>query len=841
MTILTSLSSKLSKRELTLELIEGVVLDEDPPPLASALALSLRQGVETHPKLLVVRVLGFRVLAKTYMALPVVVTYRRTFVTFAGVALWADKDLNAALQEATTSLSQISLVIDSLKNDAEAKRTDYINKRMEDNRMKLAGITKNNHILSVERRNLGIINGGETDNLLAKRMKEAIDIVNGDSNFQDYEHASVMLLGSGIPVKPPPPHTILPKMEKILPFTTWAFIDRNQYMEEDQSVVGRRRLYYDRDGGETLICSDSEDEVIEDKEEKKRFFESEDSIIWSTIEQAGSSDIVYDLLSQRLSRKPCEIKERYEALKCSKPWVADFNINSFLDNDLEDAQDSFDKLFCRRCLIFDCKLHGCSQDLIYPAEMKRSTGKSLDVEMSDGVPCGAHCYLQFQNDLSVCPKLEPVHDVNPTNPDSPSPTKTKRARISVTSGSKETHELGSSSVKAKFLSTGNSLVYGRNNTKKKNLSMDDHSSRNITDFESWRSLEKSLIQKGVEIFGKNSCLIARNTMNELKTCAEVYHVLQYHENKLYSQGSNGINSQDDDRTKTNENRRRSNFFHRRGRFRRLRYTWKSARSRSARRQNSGKKAVIEHQYNPCECQTACSGDCPCLASGTCEKYCGCPKTCKNRFRGCHCAKSQYRSRQCPCFAARRECDSDLCQHCWISCGDGTLGSPGKKGNSFVCQNMKLLLKTHQRILLGKSKVSGWGAFLKNSAAKDEYLGEYTGELISHHEADKRGKIYDRIDSSYLFNLNDHYVVDAYRKGNKLKFANHSTDPNCYAKVMMLAGDHRVGIFAKKNISAGEELFYDYGYEPDQAPYWAKKAGHSGKKKEGIASSAKKTA
>lgn len=43
----------------------------------------------------------------------------------------------------------------------------------------------------------------------------------------------------------------------------------------------------------------------------------------------------------------------------------------------------------------------------------------------------------------------------------------------------------------------------------------------------------------------------------------------------------------------------------------------------------------------------------------------CPKSCKNRFRGCHCAKSQCRSRQCPCFAADRECDPDVCRNCWI--------------------------------------------------------------------------------------------------------------------------------------------------------------------------------
>lgn len=70
-----------------------------------------------------------------------------------------------------------------------------------------------------------------------------------------------------------------------------------------------------------------------------------------------------------------------------------------------------------------------------------------------------------------------------------------------------------------------------------------------------------------------------------------------------------------------------------------------------------------------------------------------------------------------------------------------------------------------------------------------------------------------------------WVIDARQKGNKLRFANHSSSANCRAEILMVDGDHRVAIMTNREMDGGgTEITYDYNYEDTVAPEWAADCG-----------------
>jgi SET domain-containing protein len=111
--------------------------------------------------------------------------------------------------------------------------------------------------------------------------------------------------------------------------------------------------------------------------------------------------------------------------------------------------------------------------------------------------------------------------------------------------------------------------------------------------------------------------------------------------------------------------------------------------------------------------------------------------------------------------------------------------------------------------LRDSPIQGKGAFATRKIRKGTRIIEYTGERITHEEADER---YDdksmKRHHTFLFTLDDWSVVDAAVGGNEARFINHSCAPNCEAVIE----DERIFIEALRTIVPGTELVYDYAYE-----------------------------
>ena len=129
-----------------------------------------------------------------------------------------------------------------------------------------------------------------------------------------------------------------------------------------------------------------------------------------------------------------------------------------------------------------------------------------------------------------------------------------------------------------------------------------------------------------------------------------------------------------------------------------------------------------------------------------------------------------------------------------------------------CANMSLLSGERKHIVLCRSKIHGWGAFMGQPIAKGEFIGEYVGERISQEESDRRGCLYDALNRSYLFQLNEDMCLDAAHKGSKFKFINHAKKSNCVPRVMVVASsDHRIGFYAQRPIALGDEIVFDYNH------------------------------
>ncbi len=140
----------------------------------------------------------------------------------------------------------------------------------------------------------------------------------------------------------------------------------------------------------------------------------------------------------------------------------------------------------------------------------------------------------------------------------------------------------------------------------------------------------------------------------------------------------------------------------------------------------------------------------------------------------------------------------------------------------------------RRIVARRSPIHGNGVFANRPIAQDESIIQYKGRLLTHAQADRLYAGGADTGHTFLFTLNERYIVDGNVGGNSARWINHSCDPNCQALIQEAADGNpkhdKVVIDALRDIAPGEELTYNYGitldvpHTPRMKKLWACRCG-----------------
>lgn len=117
-----------------------------------------------------------------------------------------------------------------------------------------------------------------------------------------------------------------------------------------------------------------------------------------------------------------------------------------------------------------------------------------------------------------------------------------------------------------------------------------------------------------------------------------------------------------------------------------------------------------------------------------------------------------------------------------------------------------------------SVIHGQGVYAARDIPDETQVIEYVGELIDKEESETRAwaqmaKAEEEGDAAvYIFTLNERYDLDGSVDWNTARLINHSCDPNCEAFTEESEKGDRIFIYALRDIEAGEELSFDYGFD-----------------------------
>ncbi|KAJ7514756.1 hypothetical protein O6H91_23G058100 [Diphasiastrum complanatum] len=168
---------------------------------------------------------------------------------------------------------------------------------------------------------------------------------------------------------------------------------------------------------------------------------------------------------------------------------------------------------------------------------------------------------------------------------------------------------------------------------------------------------------------------------------------------------------------------------------------------------------------------------------------------------CHCKQPADGSPGCGDDCMNRmvsmECVPEICP-----CGE-------------ACSNQQFRKRMYANVALFRSGKKGFGLKALENVPKGSFITEYVGEVLDMPTFEARQKDYAQNGQKhfYFMTLNSSEVIDAYAKGNWGRFINHSCEPNCQTEKWCVNGEICIGLFAIRDLVQGEEITFDYHYEP----------------------------
>ncbi|KAI5806503.1 histone-lysine N-methyltransferase [Peziza echinospora] len=131
-----------------------------------------------------------------------------------------------------------------------------------------------------------------------------------------------------------------------------------------------------------------------------------------------------------------------------------------------------------------------------------------------------------------------------------------------------------------------------------------------------------------------------------------------------------------------------------------------------------------------------------------------------------------------------------------------------------CQNQRFQRKQYANVDVILTEKKGYGIRINSDTPANTFIYEYVGEVIDEAKFRRRTEQYAKegIKHFYFMSLGKSEFIDATKKGGLGRFCNHSCNPNCYVDKWVVGDKLRMGIFAKRDLKASEELVFDYNVD-----------------------------